>query len=442
MSFPRYPVYRDSGLTWLGDVPQHWGVGQSRRLFALRNEGAVESDKQLTASQEYGVIYQDDFMQREGRRVVQVIKGADILKHVEPGDFVISMRSFQGGIEYCALSGAISSAYAVLAPVKLVHRPFFRWLFKSRQYIQALQTTSNLVRDGQALRYDNFTQVEVPLVPMDEQAAIARFLDREAAKIDALVEEQKRLIELLKEKRQAVISQVVTKGLDPNVPMKDSGVEWLGEVPASWTVKRIKFLVANGDGIQMGPFGGMLLDLDSEGTGFRVYGQENTISGDFTRGSRWISRERYTNLSSYHIGIGDLLLTRKGSLGNARLVHSLPEPGIMDSDTIRIRVNPYLIMPQFLAFLLHEARYVSEQIDLSKRGAILPGLNSETISNIAILLPPIDCQNSLIRFLEQRLAEFQTLTSDAQQAIELLGERRSALISAAVTGKIDVRGLA
>ena len=152
MSLPRYPKYKPSGVAWLGHVPEHWGVGQSRRIFALRTERALESDRQLTASQKYGVIYQEDFMQMEGQRVVQVIKGADILKHVEPGDFVISMRSFQGGIEWCKCRGCISSAYVMLVPCKRVHGPFFFYLLKSSLYIQALQTTSNLVRDGQALR--------------------------------------------------------------------------------------------------------------------------------------------------------------------------------------------------------------------------------------------------------------------------------------------------
>jgi type I restriction enzyme S subunit len=144
---------KDSGVEWLGQVPEHWGIGQSRRRFALRNERALEGDEQLTASQKYGIVRQADFVEAEGRRVVEVIKGAEILKHVETGDFVISMRSFQGGIEYSPYRGSISSAYVMLSPIKDVHPGFFRWLFKSSPYIQALQSTSNLVRDGQALRF-------------------------------------------------------------------------------------------------------------------------------------------------------------------------------------------------------------------------------------------------------------------------------------------------
>ncbi len=236
MSFPRYPKYKPSGVEWLGEIPAHWGVMQSRRMFAVRSEPAQEGDRQLTASQKHGVVFQSDFVAMEGRRVVEVIKGLESLLHVEPNDFIISMRSFQGGIEWCRLRGSTSFHYVMLRPVKGVHPPFFAHLFKSATYIQALRTTTDLIRDGQELRYSNFVQVDLPFVPPQEQAAIAAFLDRETSKIDALVAEQERLIGLLKEKRQAVISHAVTKGLNPDAPMKDSGIEWLGQVPAHWGV--------------------------------------------------------------------------------------------------------------------------------------------------------------------------------------------------------------
>ncbi|MFA5652737.1 MAG: restriction endonuclease subunit S [Desulfomonilia bacterium] len=205
---------KDSGVEWLGEVPEGWEVIQSRRLFSQRKDRAHGSDKQLTASQKYGVIYQEDFMALEGQKVVQVIHGADILKHVEPNDFVISMRSFQGGIEWCGLVGSISSAYVMLIPGEFVSAEFFRYLFKSRTYIQALQSTTNLVRDGQALRFENFSLVDLPLLPLPEQRTIAAFLDHETGKIDALIEEAQRAIELMKERRTALISAAVTGKID------------------------------------------------------------------------------------------------------------------------------------------------------------------------------------------------------------------------------------
>jgi type I restriction enzyme S subunit len=247
VSFLPYPGYKDSGVAWLGAIPEHWSVGQSRRLFALRNERAQPGDEQLTASQKHGVIPQKIFMEIEDQKVVQVILNPEILKHVEPGDFVISMRSFQGGIEYSKYAGCISSAYVMLIPSPQIYGPFFKYLLKSQTYIQALQSTSNLVRDGQALRYENFTKVELPLVPFAEQKAIAAFLDvttsklmsvrnlqrvisglpdfdeqREIAsllklgaqKLSQLQVEIERATELLEERRTSLISAAVTGKID------------------------------------------------------------------------------------------------------------------------------------------------------------------------------------------------------------------------------------
>lgn len=205
---------KDSGIEWLGEVPEHWEVIQSRRLFAQRKDKACAADRQLTASQKYGILYQADFMELEGQKVVQVIHGADILKHVEPNDFVISMRSFQGGIEWSELRGSISSAYVMLIPNKNVVPNFYRYLLKSKTYIQALQSTTNLVRDGQALRYENFTLVALPLIPPEEQTAITAYLDSETAKFDTLTAEASRAIELLQERRSALISAAVTGKID------------------------------------------------------------------------------------------------------------------------------------------------------------------------------------------------------------------------------------
>ena len=209
---------KDSGIEWIGEVPEHWDVVQSRRLFCERKERAREGDVQFTASQKYGVIPQSEFMEKEGRRVMLVGKGMDILKHIEPGDFLISMRSFEGGLEECKGSGCVSSAYVPLIPVKWVWHPFFKYLFKSNGYIQALQSTSDLVRDGQALRFENFSKVPLLRVPIEEQKKIASTLDREIYRITLLNEKTKRSIDLLKERRSALITAAVTGQIDLREP--------------------------------------------------------------------------------------------------------------------------------------------------------------------------------------------------------------------------------
>ena len=161
---------KDSGIEWIGEIPEGWRTINPKALFTQRKDKAQKGERQLTSSQQYGILYQDDYMELTGSKVVTVEKDFDILKHVEAGDFVISMRSFQGGLEYSTKSGAISSAYVMLVPnLEFVYPRFYRWLLKSSVYINALQRTTNMVRDGQAMRYSNFAQVRLFTLSIDEQ---------------------------------------------------------------------------------------------------------------------------------------------------------------------------------------------------------------------------------------------------------------------------------
>jgi type I restriction enzyme S subunit len=201
---------KDSGIDWIGQIPAHWDVENPKWLFSHRKERARKGEPQLAATQKYGVIPQSDFMDLEGRRITQVFLDFDILKHVEAGDFVMSMRSFQGGLEYSEYTGCVSSAYVALEPGPRIFAPFFKYLFKSARYIEALQATSNLVRDGQALRFDNFTMVILPVVPLEEQRAIAEHLDCELAKSDQGIAVKEEQIAALKEYKTSLINAAVT----------------------------------------------------------------------------------------------------------------------------------------------------------------------------------------------------------------------------------------
>lgn len=240
MSFPRYERYKDSGVEWLGEISEHWSVLPGRRLFGQKREPSLPSDAQLSATQKYGVIPQSLFMAREDQKVVLALSGTEAFKHVEQEDFVISLRSFQGGIERSKFSGCVSTAYTVLRATKPIDPDYWAYLLKSDSYISVLSSTTDGIREGKSISYDQFGDLTLPNPPLSDQRDVSTFLDNETAKIDGLIEEQRRLIDLLKEKRQAVISRAVTKGLNPNAPMKDSGVYWIGMIPAHWEVAPIK----------------------------------------------------------------------------------------------------------------------------------------------------------------------------------------------------------
>lgn len=202
---------KESGIKWVRQIPCEWDPINPKALFTQRKDKAITGERQLTASQQYGIMYQDEYMVATGSKIVTVEKDFDILKHVEAGDFVISMRSFQGGLEYSTLSGSISSAYVMLIPnTERVFPRFFRWLLKSSVYINALQSTSNMVRDGQAMRYSNFAQVRLYTVPMQEQEEIADYLDAKCASIDTLVAAKQKLLAEIEAYKKSVIYEYVT----------------------------------------------------------------------------------------------------------------------------------------------------------------------------------------------------------------------------------------
>jgi type I restriction enzyme S subunit len=443
--YKAYPSYRATDVKWLGDIPTGWKICAIKHVSTLN---PAKSKLRYQQGDECSFVPMeklktDSLALDEIRPIADVYDGytyfvdddilmAKVTPCFENKNIAIA-KDMVNGVGFGS-----SEIYVLRSNQKTKNRYLF-YRLQEDGFMEV--ATSSMTGAGGLKRVpsDVLNNFLVALPVHEEQTQIANFLDHETAKIDTLIDKQQQLIKLLKEKRQAVISHAVTKGLNPDALMKDSGVEWLGEVPEGWRVVPLKYLVSELDGIQMGPFGGMLLGLGENETGYKVFGQENTISGDFTKGLRWISKARFEDLSNYHLKVGDIVLTRKGSLGNARLVSELAVMGIIDSDTIRIRINSRKLQPKLMSFLMHNALYVSEQIARNRRGAILPGLNTETISNILLLVPqPLD-QRELFEYLQVQNHKFDTAVEKCISAIALLEERRTALISAAVTGKIDVR---
>lgn len=201
---------KESGIEWVPMIPADWDIIPSRRLFADSDERKRPDDELLTASQKYGVISQQQYMEREKARVVLATQGIENWKHVEPYDFIISLRSFQGGLEMSEVSGCITWHYIVLKPLRPIHSFFFKWLFKSELYIKALQRTCNFIRDGQDLRYSNFVQVPLFIPPMEEQKEIADALNIRCAEIDTLIQKKELFVAELESYKKSLIYEYVT----------------------------------------------------------------------------------------------------------------------------------------------------------------------------------------------------------------------------------------
>lgn len=443
-----YPAYKPSGVEWLGDIPEGWDVGPLKRHFGVRLgkmlQPASKGDSDFEAPYLRAANLQWSGLQLADVKSMWFSPAETASLELLKGDLLVSEGGDVGRSSVCDrdLNGIYfqNSINRVRALTSHSTRFLFYWIssVKTAGYIDILCNKSTIAH----FTAEKVGSLPTPFPPPHEQCAIAAFLDREVAKIDGLIEEQRRLIALLAEKRQATISHAVTKGLNPNAKLKPSGIDWLGDVPEGWNVVRLKDCTASGDGIQMGPFGGMLKDLLPVEDEYKVYGQENVTNKDVNRGARWIDRARYNELSNYSLFCGDLMLTRKGTVGNCFRFPEGAQPGIIDSDTIRIRLNGDLLDTDYALTTLHSAHYISTQIDLTKRGAILSGLNTSVVSNLLVLLPPLWEQKEIVGLLSVITHKLETVEAEANALVSLLLERRSALISAAVTGKIDVRDVA
>jgi type I restriction enzyme, S subunit len=440
--YQAYPEYRDSGVEWLGVVPEQWAILDGKRVFSNRREISHADDQQLSASQQYGIVPQALMMDRNNSKVMLALKGTDAFRHVEINDFVISLRSFEGGIEYSAYQGCVSPAYTVLEPEKKIAHGFFRHLFKSRPYIAALQSTTDSLRDGKSITYHQFGYIPLIIPSVEEQQQIAAFLDHETAKIDTLIEKQQRLISLLKEKRQAVISHAVTKGLNPDAPMKDSGVEWLGEVPAHWDICRLKHIKSKErNAFVDGPFGSNLKSehFIENGDAYVIESSFATTGKIDTRNLKTISNTHFETIKRSSTVEGDIIIAKIGArYGNSSILPKLNKKAVVSGNSLKLTVDNKRMAVEYVNELLHVIKD-RDVMDDSVNVTAQPALSLGGLNNIPFFKVPLAEQLDIAGYLKEIKKTYDSLIEKTQYSIHLSKERRTALISATVTGKIDVR---
>lgn len=444
--FKPYPAYKDSGVEWLGEVPVEWALLRLKQVVDPARPityGIVQAGENLPDGVPY--IRPADMTDESG------IKNAEGLLRTSPeiarsysrssiqfGDIVCSIGPSFGKVMVVpeCLDGAnlTQGTARVAIGSGFVSRYFF-WVLRSSGSYQQWESSVG----GATFRALNLGPLSetVVLCPSDfEQTQIARFLDHETARIDALIEEQQRLIELLKEKRQAVISHAVTKGLDPTVPMKDSGVEWLGEVPAHWVVRRIKHLA---EVISKGTTP-TTIGEDFQDEGIRFLKAENIFGGRVLPDPEFfISECAHAALVRSALAENDVLVVIAGATtGKSAVLSGDLLPANTNQAVSFIRLRDTRLSEFIQCWLSTDA--VQRSISLNSVQSAQPNLSMEDLGEIPVPLPPFDEISLITDQLATQISIFDGLISEAVNASGLLQERRSALISAAVTGKIDVRG--
>jgi len=438
VSFPAYPKYKEAGFVGLDKAPKHWQIFRFKQLFQEINQRSESGEEELlSVSEYYGVKPRAEKIE-EGEHLsrAETLEGYKIC---QPGDLVMNiMLAWKRGLGISRYHGIVSPAYAVFRLVRQANGQYYHYLLRSEEYIGYFKTFSSGVIDSRLRLYPEvFGRLTALYPPKEEQIQIARFLDHETARIDALIEEQQRLIELLKEKRQAVISHAVTKGLDPNVPMKDSGVEWLGEVPEHWRVSKLAHYakVLTGFPFPSASFSHNESDvrlLRGANIGVGLLKWQDTVYWELNEGDA---------LSSYLMDEGQIVLgmDRPWIGEGIRIARVSREdmPCLLLQRVAAITSNKELDDDYLYCLLASELFKAYIEPDLT--GVSVPHVSSEQILSYQIPVPDKVEQREIASFIRQQLDRMSALFIQASESIKLLKERRAAIISAAVTGKIDVR---
>lgn len=437
MSFPRYPAYKDSGVQWIAALPAHWDLRRFKSIFAERIDKSESGDELLLSVSAYTGVTPRSELVDDGDHLSRA-ESLEGYKRCFKDDLVMNiMLAWNRGLAFTQFEGIVSPAYCVFKVIDGSHPKFLNYLVRSDEYTAYFKAFSSGVIDSRLRIYpETFGALLCALPPTEEQAGIASFLDHETAKIDALVAEQERLIELLKEKRQAVISHAVTKGLYPSVPMKDSGVEWLGEVPAHWEVRQVRSIASF---LTSGPRG-WSERVGEEGSLFIQSGDLTDDLGVAFSHAKRVAVENDAEAARTRLLVGDVVVCITGAkTGNVAVCAAIEEDAHINQHLCLIRPKAD-VLPWFLGvFLKSDAgqRYFG----IAQYG-LKQGLSLENVKATPLVVPPVSEQEALVAASTHASEQMNQLIGEAVLSIELLLERRTALISAAVTGQIDVRGLA
>lgn len=429
--YQQYEEYKDSGFDWLGAIPSHWDKQRLKFIFSIEKRIAGKLGFSILSVTQKGIKVKDT-ESGDGQLSMDYSK----YQRVHVGDFAMNhMDLLTGYIDISKFDGVTSPDYRVfrIKDHKSHDDKYYLYLlqmgYKQKTFFHLGQGSSHLGR--WRLPTDAFYGIEYPVPNKEEQTQIANFLDYETAQIDTLIEKQQTLIQLLKEKRQAVISHAVTKGLNPDAPMKDSGVEWLGGIPSHWNMQKLKYVGEAKNGLTYSPD-----NVTEAGIGTLVLRSSNIQNAQLS-----FEDNVYVDMKIPErilVRTDDILICSRN--GSRRLIG---KNALITEDVAGQAFGAFMVVFRseintYLYWILN-----SPLFEYQSGSFLTSTINQLTIGNLhsmEIPIPPKKEQDEIEKYLKTKMIDFDKLISKAEQAIQLMQERRTALISAAVTGKIDVRG--
>lgn len=443
---------KNSGIPWIGEIPKGWSTIPFKAVVTNVTTGLNPRDNfELSKDAELyyvtirnfkdGKLYLDENCDRIDRRAWEIIQNRSDLRK---GDILFASISKDAQCyildNYPHTWNINESVFALRGDYSIIYDKYLYYSLINPEYYNDLRLDATGTT-FQSIKQKKLKDSTLVLPIYEEQQKIASFLDRKCAEIDEMIALQEKIVEELKAYKQSVITEVVTKGLNPDVPMKDSGTDWIGEIPEHWKMCRVKdILEAGKDGIKIGPFGSSLTNKVNGDGECKIYGQWNIVNKDFTAGKNFVSAETYKELDAYKIVAGDILVSMMGTIGKCAIIPNGLQDGIMDSHVIKIRINKNFINPEFFELMYDKdnSTFIFEQLSRMKKGSIMDGLNSSIIKRLNLLLPPIDEQQEIVSYLLEKRSKIESLISIKLSKIDSLKEYKKSIIYEYVTGKKEV----
>ncbi|WP_114748931.1 restriction endonuclease subunit S [Pleomorphovibrio marinus] len=426
-----YDSYKDSDIEWIGEIPSHWEVERLKHCYKFVNKRSeMEFPKiglEHIESWTGRLIENDSEFEGEGT----LFKNGDILFG--------KLRPYLAKVYLANFSGKAVGDFFVFRPDSSIYPKFGHKFMLSRNFIE-ITNSSTFGSKMPRVSPDFINELKTIVPPIPEQTAIASYLDRKTAEIDELIADKKRLLELYEEEKTAIINELVTgkkvwNGHSWTEPdeAKDSGIEWLGEIPEHWEVKRLKHITNK---MISGPFGSSLKKEIYSESGYKIYGQEQVIKNEISYGNYYIPKKKFDEMSNYRVAKNDILISCVGTFGKILMVPEVFEEGIINPRLIKVSPSK-MINSKYLTEVL-KSSLIFEQFSSVSRGGTMGVINLDLLNQLIIPTPLIDEQPIILSKIETECAKIDTKKTKTQKLIALLTEYRTALISEVVTGKVKV----
>ena len=428
-----YDTYKDSGISWLGQIPSHWDVKRAKVLFNKENRPVLPNDEVVTCFRDGQVTL------RKNRRTEGFTESLKEIGYqgIRKGDLVIhQMDAFAGATGVSDSNGKGTPVYHVCTPkTDYVNNYYYAHIVRRMGLNGYIQSLYRGIRERSSdFRFDVFGRQFLPVPPLAEQEAIVAYLDSATAEIDKAIASQQRMVELLLERKQIIINQAVTQGLNPEAPMKPTNINWLPQIPTHWQIKKVKHICKMFG--RIGFRGYTQADLVAEGEGAITLSPTNmdSIKVDYTKCS-YLSWDKYFESPEIMVQVGDVLVVKTASVGKCSYVSELP---------CECTVNPQILVlkeikenPLFLTYLLNTPMGQS-LFQKNKGGSTIPTLSEDKIGNFVFAFPSLSDQVTIIKYIDSSIVPIDAAILRCKRKIELLTERKQILINDVVTGKIKV----